>query len=39
MKAVKWAVGLRIIYAWVLTLPVAALLAGIIAKVTIYIMR
>jgi PiT family inorganic phosphate transporter len=39
MKAVKWAVGLRIIYAWVLTLPVAALLAGIIARVTIYIMR
>jgi inorganic phosphate transporter, PiT family len=32
MKAVKWAVGLRIIYAWVLTLPVTALLSGLIAK-------
>ncbi len=32
MKAVKWAVGLRIIYAWVLTLPVTALLSGLIAR-------
>jgi len=32
MKAVKWAVGLRIIYAWVLTLPVTALISAAIAR-------
>jgi PiT family inorganic phosphate transporter len=39
MKAVKWAVGLRIIYAWVLTLPITALLSGLIARTVTFIMR
>lgn len=32
MKAVKWATGLRIIYAWIFTLPVTALMSGILAR-------
>lgn len=32
MKAVKWATGLRIVYAWIFTLPVTALVSGILAR-------
>ena len=32
LKAVKWSVGLRIIYSWVFTLPVTALVSAFIAK-------
>lgn len=32
MKAVKWSVGVRIIYTWVLTLPVTAVLAALLAR-------
>ena len=39
MKAVKWAVGLRIIYAWVLTLPVTALLSACIARTILLIVH
>jgi PiT family inorganic phosphate transporter len=39
MKAVKWATGLKIIYAWVLTLPVVAVLGALITKLIIIIFR
>lgn len=39
MKAVKWATGLKIIYAWILTLPVVALLAAVITRGIILIAR
>jgi len=39
MKAVKWAVALRIIYAWVFTLPVAALLSACIARTVLFIVK
>ncbi|MFH1368526.1 MAG: inorganic phosphate transporter [Elusimicrobiota bacterium] len=32
MKAVKWATGLKIIYAWIFTLPITALISGILSK-------
>jgi PiT family inorganic phosphate transporter len=37
LKAVKWAVGLRIIYAWLFTLPVAAVLSAILARLILFI--
>lgn len=37
MKAVKWSVGLRIMYAWVFTLPVTALLAAGLVRVILLI--
>jgi PiT family inorganic phosphate transporter len=39
MKAVKWAVALRIIYAWVFTLPVTALLSACIARTVLFIAK
>lgn len=33
LKAVKWAVGLKIIYAWVLTLPITAFISAAIARI------
>lgn len=30
MKAVKWSIGMKIIYAWIFTLPVTALMSGLI---------
>lgn len=32
MKAVKWATGLKIIYAWVFTLPVTALISAVLVR-------
>jgi hypothetical protein len=37
LKAVKWAVGLKIIYAWVFTLPVTAILAAVLARLFLLI--
>ncbi|MCX5781613.1 MAG: inorganic phosphate transporter [Elusimicrobia bacterium] len=31
-KAVKWAVGLKILYAWILTLPITALISAVLAR-------
>jgi PiT family inorganic phosphate transporter len=39
MKAVKWAVGLKIIYAWILTLPVVALLSMAITRLIVFAAR
>jgi inorganic phosphate transporter, PiT family len=39
MKAVKWATGLKIIYAWILTLPVVALLSAIITKLLVLLFK
>lgn len=33
MKAVKWSIGLKIIYAWLFTLPVTAVIAAVLARV------
>jgi PiT family inorganic phosphate transporter len=35
LKAVKWATSLKIIYAWVLTLPVTAVLSAVIARLIV----
>jgi PiT family inorganic phosphate transporter len=37
LKAVKWAVGLKIIYAWIFTLPVTALISAILARLIILV--
>jgi PiT family inorganic phosphate transporter len=37
MKAVKWAVGLKILYAWLFTMPVAALLGAVLARIILFI--
>lgn len=39
MKAVKWAVGLRIIYAWIFTLPVTALISALLAKLILAVAK
>ncbi|MCB4792333.1 MAG: inorganic phosphate transporter [Elusimicrobia bacterium] len=39
MKAVKWGTGLKIIYAWIFTLPVVALMSGILAKIFLYMYK
>jgi PiT family inorganic phosphate transporter len=39
LKAVKWAVGLRIIYAWIFTMPVAAVLSAILAQIILLVAR
>jgi PiT family inorganic phosphate transporter len=39
MKAVKWAIGLKIIYAWVLTMPVVALMAGILSQIIVHVFK
>lgn len=39
MKAVKWSTGLKIIYAWILTLPVVAILGAVITKLIIAVAR
>jgi PiT family inorganic phosphate transporter len=39
MKAVKWATGLKIIYAWVLTLPVVALLSAAITRLILAVAK
>jgi PiT family inorganic phosphate transporter len=37
MKAVKWATGIKIIYAWLFTLPVTAVMAAILARLILLI--
>jgi PiT family inorganic phosphate transporter len=37
MKAVKWAVGVKIMYAWILTLPVVGLLSAVITRLILLI--
>jgi len=37
MKAVKWSVGLKIIYAWLFTLPVTALISAALARLLVWI--
>jgi PiT family inorganic phosphate transporter len=39
MKAVKWGTGLRIIYAWIFTLPAVAVMSGILARLFLYIFK
>lgn len=39
MKAVKWATGLKIIYAWIFTLPVTALISGILARIFLLMVK
>lgn len=39
MKAVKWNVALRVIYAWLFTLPVTALIAAGVARVLVLFFR
>lgn len=33
MKAVKWSVGMRIMYTWIFTLPVTAVLSAVLARI------
>jgi PiT family inorganic phosphate transporter len=39
MKAVKWSIGLKIIYAWIFTLPAVALMSGIIVRLVLFIVK
>ncbi|MHB9155000.1 MAG: inorganic phosphate transporter [Endomicrobiales bacterium] len=39
LKAVKWATGLKIIYAWLFTLPVTAIIAAVLARVFIGVLK
>lgn len=39
MKAVKWATGVKIIYAWIFTLPVTALIAAVLARLFILVLK
>lgn len=39
MKAVKWGTGLKIIYAWVFTLPTVAIISGVIAKGILFFIK
>jgi len=39
MKAVKWSVGLKIIYAWLFTLPVTALISAVLARLLVMILK
>jgi len=39
MKAVKWATGLKIIYAWIFTLPVTALISAILARTILHFVK
>lgn len=39
MKAVKWGTGLKIIYAWIFTLPTVAIISGVIAKLLIFFVK
>jgi PiT family inorganic phosphate transporter len=39
MKAVKWSVGVRILYAWILTLPVTAVLGALLARTIVAFCR
>lgn len=39
MKAVKWATGMKIIYAWIFTLPITALMAGMLAWAMVVILK
>jgi inorganic phosphate transporter, PiT family len=39
MKAVKWSVGIRILYTWIFTLPVTAVLAAILARLCMLVVK
>jgi inorganic phosphate transporter, PiT family len=39
MKAVKWATGLKIIYAWVFTLPVTALISAVLVRTMLFFVK
>jgi inorganic phosphate transporter, PiT family len=39
VKAVKWSVGVRILYTWLFTLPVTAALAAILARLAVLFVR
>jgi Phosphate/sulphate permeases len=39
MKAVKWATGMKIMYAWIFTLPITALMAAVLAWALVVILK
>jgi len=39
VKAVKWATGLKILYAWVLTMPVVAIISAIFVRLILLIIK